>query len=367
MRRSAIAAPLARSTCDRILESPPDLVVQHVREVSTKNTQPRQWHCWQLGRPLDPAERAVEQPRVADGRRDRPCVIERPRQGDGAAEADLAESWLQPDDAAGGGRNPDRAARIGADRSKRHPGGDACRRSAARAAGRARRVVRVAGRAERGFVVRRAECKLVEVGLADDHRPRIARPDDHVRVARGDVAFADAGGRRGRRARHVEEILDRDRDAVQRSAVAARRQLAIEIRRLPRRGVAHDQDERVQPRVVLVDPLQHVGGYFRRAEPPFTQPAREVVDRERRCHFWREPSGTGSCCGRSAARRARVACANASISGRSSGRPRRSASAVAAATHASMSRHDVRTAMARPSRRGTVAVMSCGCVLIRSL
>ena len=82
----------------------------------------------------------------------------------------------------------------------------------------------------------------------------------------------------------------------------------------------------------MVDPLEQIRGDLDRAELALAQAAAERLDGERLAHLL---SGSGSCCVRSAARSARVACASASISGRSSGNPRRSASAIAAATQAS--------------------------------
>ena len=143
------------------------------------------------------------------------------------------------------------------------PGGDARRRSAARAAGRARRIVRIARRTERRVLVRRAERELVQVGLADEHRAGLPQMGDGRRVALGDVALAHARRRGGRRAADVEQILDRDRHAVQRSAVVAGGELAVGVARLLPRLVGHDQDEGVQPRVVRLDPPQALVGDLR--------------------------------------------------------------------------------------------------------
>ena len=59
------------------------------------------------------------------------------------------------------------------------------------------------------------------------------------------------------RCRAVEQVLDRDRHAVQRTAVAARRELAVGLARLPPRLVRHHQDERVGRRIARFDPRRH--------------------------------------------------------------------------------------------------------------
>ena len=57
-----------------------------------------------------------------------------------------------------------------------HAFGDGGGRPAARAAGRSRRIDRVADGAERGLVAGGAERELVQVGLADDDRAGVAQP-----------------------------------------------------------------------------------------------------------------------------------------------------------------------------------------------
>ena len=88
--------------------------------------------CWQ--------QRVVEQPRVGDRRGERADVIELTAQRHDAGRGDLSPLRLEADDAARGGGNANRAAGIGADRAERHAGCDRDGRSAARAAGRARRI-----------------------------------------------------------------------------------------------------------------------------------------------------------------------------------------------------------------------------------
>ena len=112
---------------------------------------------------------------VGHGARDRAGVVERRAQRHDAIERHFAERRLEADDAAGRGRNSNRAAGVGADRRDAHSRGDGGRRSTARAARRARDVVRIVHRAVRRFFARGAERELVEVGLADQHRAGLAQ------------------------------------------------------------------------------------------------------------------------------------------------------------------------------------------------
>ena len=121
---------------------------------------------------------------------------------------------------------------------ERHAGGDADRRAAARTAWRPRRIVWIARGAERRILVRRAERELVQVGLADEDGACLAQVRDGRRVACGHVAVAHARGGGRRRAADVEQILERDRDAVQRAAVAPGRELAVGLARLRRASSA---------------------------------------------------------------------------------------------------------------------------------
>lgn len=84
-----------------------------------------------------------------------------------------------------------------------------------------REIVRVVHRAERRLLARRAQRELVEIRFADDDRAGFAKSRDHRRIARGDVLASNV--RRGGRglAGDVDQVLDRDRNAVHRAAVYA--------------------------------------------------------------------------------------------------------------------------------------------------
>ena len=237
---SSIARAGRSQPLERLLEPRAHLVVEQIAEVAARHGQPQavDRHRRRRLRCGVAEQRVIHEAGVGDALRQRPDVVERARQRHHAVGRDFAERRLEPDDAAGGGGNADRAAGIGADRGERHAGRDADRRSAARSAWRSRRIVRVARRPERRVLVGRAERELVQVGLADEHRAGLRRCAIAGASRLRDMAVAHArrGGRR--RAADVEQILDRDRHAVQRSAVVAGGELAIGLARLaaaPRR------------------------------------------------------------------------------------------------------------------------------------
>ena len=174
--------------------------------------------------------RVVEQPRIGDRCGERADVIELPAERHHARRGDVSPLGFEPDDAAGRGRNADRSARVGADRAERHAGRDRGRRSAARSARRSRRVVRIARRAEARVFAGRPERELVEVGLADEHRAGFAQAARDDGIRRGDVILADQRTRRGRRALLIDQILERDRNAVQRPEAAAAGDLLVGLR-----------------------------------------------------------------------------------------------------------------------------------------
>ena len=113
------------------------------------------------------------------------------------------------------------------DHAAGHRGG----RAAAAAARRARGVVGVAGRAEDGVEGLRAGAELGRVRLADDDRAGAAQAGDHQRVRGRDVVAVDRRAVGRPHARGVLEVLDRDRQAVQRPG----RLVAPRARRRPPR------------------------------------------------------------------------------------------------------------------------------------
>ena len=107
---------------------------------------------------------------VAHGAGERADMVEPPRARDGAGAADPAVGRLHADHAAGGGRQADRAAGVGAQRAIDHARGDRGARAARAAAGDARLVPRIAAMAVMHVVAGRAGGELRHVEEAQlDH------------------------------------------------------------------------------------------------------------------------------------------------------------------------------------------------------
>ena len=132
----------------------------------------------------------IRECRVGNGLRERTDVVERSRQRHDAVARHFAERRLEADDAARSRRDANRSSGIGPDRGERHAGSDARSRSAARSAGRAEWIERVAHRTERRVLARGAEGELVQVGFADNDGARLAQVRDRGRIPIGHVALA---------------------------------------------------------------------------------------------------------------------------------------------------------------------------------
>ena len=159
------------------------------------------------------------------------------------------------DDAAERRRNADRAAEVGALRERQHAGRDRDRRAAGRAGRAERRIPRIAGRAEQRVDGVGAGGEFRRVGLGQHDGARGLEPAHDlgvlgrhmVLVERRAEGGADAGGQR--------DVLDADRQAVQRRRAARRaRPPASAARAASRACVGGERDDRVELRV---DPLDH--------------------------------------------------------------------------------------------------------------
>ena len=158
---------------------------------------------------------------------------------------------LHPRETAERGGNPNRAAGIRSDRGGRESCCDRDRRSAARTAGDAMngQVPRIPRRAHRRVAAPSAERELHHVRLAERNHPgcKQARHDGRCDVG---LAAEPALRARGRlMSRVMEQVLESDRQAVQRTPCSAG--VALEIGRLCERArfVRVDVDVCVQSRI----------------------------------------------------------------------------------------------------------------------
>lgn len=85
----------------------------------------------------------------------------------------------------------------------------------------------IAGGSTRGAVAGRSVPVLVEGGLANNDSAHSPEPDGDVRILLGEAAERRAGAARRIYAIHVDEVLDRHRDAVERAAIQTCRQFLV--------------------------------------------------------------------------------------------------------------------------------------------
>ena len=173
--------------------------------------------------------------------------------GSGACSANgrLSRPAFSPNSADEVARVADRAAEVGAEPERRHPAGDRRRLAAGGAAGRARRVVRVGGRAEQRVHRVPPARELRDVGLAEQDRARRAHRRHRRAVRVADVVGEQLRAVRRAHAGDRERVLARERHAVQRPASAPAR---VGRHGLLARLVQPRQHERVDLRIALGDP-----------------------------------------------------------------------------------------------------------------
>jgi hypothetical protein len=151
-------------------------------------------------------------------------VVEGRREWKDALEGDETERRLEASDGATRGRNTDRATRVRAERRVREAGGEGRRRSSARTARDAPGGDRVGNGAEVGVLRRDPVGELVEVRLPDVDVAGAFQTDDSLGRAGRNVVGEDRRAVGRRQTGCVEEILDRERDALRRNRLGPRQE-----------------------------------------------------------------------------------------------------------------------------------------------
>jgi len=167
------------------------------------------------------AEHGVHDRGVGDGTRQGTCidvVAEGVARGVGRHRA---QRWLQPDQPAARSRTAHRARTVGAERQRPQPGRHGGSTTAARAARRAFEIPRIASDAERRPVGQSLDTEFRCRRLADDDRAGSAQAADQHIVAGGDIVLEDRRAVARMDARDIDQVLDADRHAVQRSELGA--------------------------------------------------------------------------------------------------------------------------------------------------
>jgi len=168
-------------------------------------------------------------------------MVERIAERKDAAPADPPIGRLQPDDAAIGRRPADRPAGVRAHRRRAQPGADRGGRPARRAGRIVVGVPRVARRREGQGEIRPADRELVGLLLAQQHRSGILQAHPGLRVLARHMRLVDPRAGGGADALGLVDVLEADRDAVQRTARAPGRDLGICGARRRQRSVGQHQ------------------------------------------------------------------------------------------------------------------------------
>ena len=204
---------------------------------------------------IGPGHHAEHQRGVGHGAGHRPGVCRVVVVGD-RPDRNAPVGRLDADDAAEGGRNPDRAGAVRAlvERTQRR---GRCRAgTGAGAAGGERRVPRVARDAGERAVAQRLPAELGRGGLADADRARLAQATNEGRVDVRHPVLEDVRAPHRPHALGQREVLDRHRQAVQRAERRAPHHRLLGVARGRQRGVGRDGAERVQRRIEPLDALE---------------------------------------------------------------------------------------------------------------
>ncbi len=201
----------------------------------------------------------------------RPQLVERPTEGHRPVTTHAAIGGTQAGHAAVGGRRDDRAPGFAPDGERYQPGRDRRAGAAAAAAGPTRAVPRIqAGASERGvgLLIAHASGDLDQRELADEHRPGVAQSLHDRRVL---IERLLAQGRRapgGWKATLTEQVLGPVRNAMQRPAILAGRQLAIGLCRLLQGQCMRHRHDRVELRSQLLQAFKKQTREFDRRHTP---------------------------------------------------------------------------------------------------
>ena len=193
---------------------------------------------------------------ISHGARERPWMIERPGERNGAAQACAAECWLEPDAAAERRRNADAASGVAAESGVCLAHDDRHRGPARGATRDLCRVPRIAHVAEVRVDGADAVRELVQSELAEEHRARFAQLPHDGRVLIWHPVGEDPGARGRADPFCCEQVLHRDGYPVQWAFVSTRLDLALSLASLLARELGRDGDERVDTRLERLDPCE---------------------------------------------------------------------------------------------------------------
>ena len=200
-------------------------------------------------------DRAQQERRVANRPRERADMSER-RRGARRIDRDTRELRLDAEQAAERARDAHGPTAVGSQRKRRDPGRDAGRGAAARPARSLGEVPGVGRDPGQRAVADRLAAELAGRGLADDAGALPARPVHRGRVDRRHIVRHGAGAEGQLQAVHGDQVLDRNRQAVQQAEVFARHHGLLGLPCRLERQVRRSLDETVERGLQPFHPLQ---------------------------------------------------------------------------------------------------------------
>ena len=189
--------------------------------------------------------------RVRRRARDRADVVERCGEREDAAAADSPPRRLQPGDAARVAREADRAAGVGAERTRAEARGGRDAGAARGDAGPERRAPRVHRRVHLRVV--RGHRALGGLELAEEDRARRAQAGGDLCVAAGVPALVHDRAGAGRSVERRDQVLQRERHAVDGALRGPVCELVLRGARPRERGLGGHHDVRAQRRLQRLD------------------------------------------------------------------------------------------------------------------
>ncbi len=197
---------------------------------------------------------AQQDRRIGDRARQRANMVERSRERADAMQTHAPVGRLQAHHAAVGGRDADRATGVGADRAPAHAGRHRRRRAAARPAAGARDIPGVVALAI--VWMHDPIGELQQVALADQHRPGLLQAAGDGGGCGGHPVAPDTRGGGRACAGGVDQILERDRHAVQRAAVDSLEELDLGLARLLQRRPLQHRDKAIEAPIQPADAIE---------------------------------------------------------------------------------------------------------------
>ncbi len=139
----------------------------------------------------------------------------------------------------------------------------------------------------------------MHVELSEEHSPSHLEPADDFRILGWNAILEDIAGSRGANARGVHQVLERNRDSMERAFPASAIDFGFRGARLRQCGIRCDQDEGVQLGVELFDSGETCFGQLDRGDLLGSYQFRRRSQGERReiCGPSRFPGGRFGKCG----------------------------------------------------------------------